>query len=388
MSYQNQNLLVGEAVACRRSGALVNKGSKTSDSDVTASQMSTWLELQNDMIRSEAKKCRVERRRWDATLWNAWFGFHGLRRQSREEDHLRFAATVNPSWWDGTTTAASAAPSQETTSRETTQSVAERTRVRPAETEAEGAPQVQRTRTAVSVPGTATTGMTSETTTTSPARALVERVGNEAGEDSQPVQMRRIVALMAECEDTTATEAVAEARQKKLGKIHQCQSPRRSHQSRASHRRDHQTLDRTMGGQCARWQRVEGQVGDARVPSKLGTETRTFCRRRQRWGTSKWFWPVQLWKYRWWQSGTAVEPSTRAGTWLLVGICVSIPWMDKCAPRAWDTYSAKLLTISMKMEQPRYDGGLLHRFEPRGEHLEEKSVRHIDDFLVTGANRT
>ena len=152
----------------------------------------------------------------------------------------------------GTTTAAAAAPSQETTSRETTQSVAERTRVRPAETEAEGAPQVQRTRTAVSVPGTATTGMTSETTTTSPARALVERVGNEAGEDSQPVQMRQIVALLAECEDTTASEAVAEARQKKLGKIHQCQSPRRSHQSRASHRRDHQTLDRTMGGQCAR----------------------------------------------------------------------------------------------------------------------------------------
>ena len=46
---------------------------------------------------------------------------------------------------------------------------------------AEGAPPVQRKSTAVSAPRTART----EATTTSPARALVERVGNEAGEDTQ-----------------------------------------------------------------------------------------------------------------------------------------------------------------------------------------------------------
>ena len=71
---------------------------------------------------------------------------------------------------------------------------------------------MQRTRTTGSVPVTATTEMTSQTTTTSRARALVERLGNEAGEDSQPVQMRRIVALIAECEDTTASDAIAEVR--------------------------------------------------------------------------------------------------------------------------------------------------------------------------------
>ena len=105
------------------------------------------------------------------------------------------------------------------TSRETTQSVAERTRVRPADAEAEGAPPVQRTRTAVSVPVTATIKTTSQTTGTSPARAVVERVGNEAGEDSQLVQMRRIAAFMAECEGTNTSKALAEARRIYLEKL-------------------------------------------------------------------------------------------------------------------------------------------------------------------------
>ena len=58
---------------------------------------------------------------------------------------------------------------------------------------------------------TTTTETTSQTTTTSSARALVERVGDEAGEDSQPVQMRRIAALMAECEDSSTSDDIAEA---------------------------------------------------------------------------------------------------------------------------------------------------------------------------------
>ena len=56
----------------------------------------------------------------------------------------------------------------------------------------------------------------------------------------------------------------------------------------------------------------------------------------------------------------------------------------KGAPRAWDTYSANVLTSSMQMEQSRYDGCLFNRFEPSREHVEEKAGRHIDDFLVTG----
>ena len=75
MSYQNPILLVGEAVACRRPGALVNK------------LESAWLEgiwlgrdsktdehligTPNGMVRSRALKRRVERRRWDTTLLNA-----------------------------------------------------------------------------------------------------------------------------------------------------------------------------------------------------------------------------------------------------------------------------------------------------------------------------
>ena len=44
----------------------------------------------------------------------------------------------------------------------------------------------------------------------------------------------------------------------------------------------------------------------------------------------------------------------------------------KGAPRAWDTYSANVLTNSMQLEQSRYDGCLFYRFEPSREQVEEK----------------
>ena len=71
-----------------------------------------------------------------------------------------------------------ATPNLETTSGTTTQSVAERTRVRLPESEAEGAPLVQKTRTTSTVPVT-TTAETMATTTPT-ARALVERVGRRS----------------------------------------------------------------------------------------------------------------------------------------------------------------------------------------------------------------
>ena len=78
---------------------------------------------------------------------------------------------------------------------------------------------MQRMRTTVSFPVAATAEKTSQITTTSPTRALVERVGNEDGEDSQPVQMHRKTALMAECEDTITSHAIAEARRIHLEKL-------------------------------------------------------------------------------------------------------------------------------------------------------------------------
>ena len=50
----------------------------------------------------------------------------------------------------------------------------------------------------------------------------------EVGEDSQPVQMRRVAALMAECEDAITSDSVAEARRTHLEKLHEHQ--RRSHE--------------------------------------------------------------------------------------------------------------------------------------------------------------
>ena len=232
MSYQSPILLVGEAVACRRPGALVNK------------LESAWLEgiwlgrdsktdehligTPNGMVRSRALKRRVERRRWDTTLlnamiWDPWKPTpvtrgRPLKVRSDREPILMGPIPrlqVNPP--DDADTVAT--PNLETTSGTTTQSVAERTRVRLPEQsqEAEGAPPVQKTRTTPTDPVT-TTAETMATTTPT-ARALVERVGDEAGEDSQPVQMRRIAALMAECEDACTSEAIVEARRIHLEKL-------------------------------------------------------------------------------------------------------------------------------------------------------------------------
>ena len=120
---------------------------------------------------------------------------------------------------DAVTTATPAARIQETTSGTATQSATERTSVRLPDAEAEGAPPVQRTGTTPSVTETTTTETTSQTTTRSSARALVELVGNEDGEDSQPVQMRRSAALMAECEESSLSDDIAEPRRTHLEKL-------------------------------------------------------------------------------------------------------------------------------------------------------------------------
>ena len=57
----------------------------------------------------------------------------------------------------------------------------------------------------------------------------------------------------------------------------------------------------------------------------------------------------------------------------------------KGAPKAWDTYSANVLTNSIQMEQSRYDGCLFYRFEPSREHVKEKAGRHIDDYQTSNA---
>ena len=185
------------------------------------------------MVRSRAMKRRVERRRWDSSLmnamvWDPWNPTPVTRgrplkvRSDREPilmgpiPRVRFTLPDEP---DAVTTAAPAIPVQETTSATATQSAAERESVQLPEAEAEEAPPVQRMKTTSSVPVTTTAETTSQTTTTSSARALVERVGDEAGEDSQPVQMRRIAALMAECEESSTSDDVAEARRTHLEKL-------------------------------------------------------------------------------------------------------------------------------------------------------------------------
>ena len=104
MSYQSPILLVGEAVACRRPGALVNK------------LESAWLEgvwlgrdgktdehligTPNGMVRIRALKRRLERRRWDTNLLNAMVWDPWNPTPVTRGRPLKFAATENLFLWD------------------------------------------------------------------------------------------------------------------------------------------------------------------------------------------------------------------------------------------------------------------------------------------------
>ena len=74
-SYQNPSILLGEAVACRRPGALVNKLESAWLQGVWLGRDSKTDEYligtPNGMLRSRGLKRRVQRRRWDTTLLNA-----------------------------------------------------------------------------------------------------------------------------------------------------------------------------------------------------------------------------------------------------------------------------------------------------------------------------
>ena len=138
----------------------------------------------------------------------------GNRRQSHEEDHWgpERQRAEDPD------TSTRKASSEETTTQPTT----ERVHVTTAETEAEGAPPTQKTRTTVpesttvSTFSAATTAPTATSTTHEPATALVERV-----RDDIPQNKHRIAALLVECDDTSTSEADVAARQKRKSKTNQ-----------------------------------------------------------------------------------------------------------------------------------------------------------------------
>ena len=97
-SYPNPILLVGEAVACRRLGGLVNKLESAWLEGVWLGRHSKTDEhligTPKGMFRSRALTRRVERRRWDTTLLNAmiWDPWKPTAVTS-----LKVGVTVNPS---------------------------------------------------------------------------------------------------------------------------------------------------------------------------------------------------------------------------------------------------------------------------------------------------
>ena len=273
----------------------------------------------------------------------------------------------------------------------TTQSVAERTRVRLPEAEAEGARPMQRTKTS-SVPVPTTAGTTSQTATTSPARALVERVGDEAGEDSQHAQMRRIAALMAECEDSSTSDDIAEARRVHLEKLTKVKDavikvvPRTDANTKPLTRRWVDTARRCSEERQVddAWQALNGNedffsATPAMMHLKMMLVDAALKGHVAAIGDCSGAFYQSLLNPDGTESKVWIEPPPEAewvGARLHLGSRVSIP-------RSRDTYSANALTNSMQMEQSRHDGCLFYRFEPHRERVEEKPGRHIDDFLVT-----
>ena len=411
MSYQSPILLVGEAVACRRPGALVNK------------LESAWLEgiwlgrdsktdehligTPSGMVRSRALKRRVERRRCDtdllnATVWDPWNPTPVTRgrplkvRSDREPilmGPLPRAHVTSPDDPDTVTTAA--VPTQETTPGTTITHSTERARVRLLAAEAEGAPPVQKTRT------TSSAETTSQTTTTPSARALVERVGNEAGEDSQPAQIRRIAALMAECEELSISHDIAEARRIPLEKLTNVKDaiikvvPRTDATTKPLTGRWVDTIH-DDGARKARWttrgyeQTLNGNedffsATPAMMHLKMMLVDAALKGHVAAIGDCSGAFYQSPLNPDGTESKVWIEPSPEAelGQNYIWEAVSAFPGL-KGAPRAWDTYSANVLTNSMQLEQSRYDGCLFYRFEPSREQVEENTGRHIDDFLVTG----
>ena len=143
---------------------------------------------------------------------------------------------------DPATTAA--VPSQETTLRETTQSVAEQTRARPAETEAEGAPGAKNTNSSVSSSDGQNRddlwdhhNISSKGTPLSVLKTRLEKIHNlfKCVERGTHGRVRGYNHVRCNCLGTSKTPCENH------------KSPRRSHQSRATHRHDYQTPDRTLG---------------------------------------------------------------------------------------------------------------------------------------------
>ena len=224
---------------------------------------------------------------------------------------------------------------------------------------------------------------------------------NEAGEDSQPAQMRRIAALMAECEESSTSNDIAEARRTHLEKLTKVKDsiikvvPRTDATTRPFTGRWVDTMH-DDGARKARWttrgyeQTLNGYEDFfSATPAMMQLKMLLVDAALKEHVTA-----IEACSGAFYQSpmnldGTEhrvwIEPPPEAelGPDLIWEAVSTLPGL-KGALRAWDTYSANVLTSSMQMEQSRYDGCLFYRLEPRREHVEEKSGRHIDDFLVIG----
>ena len=192
-----------------------------------------------------------------------------------------------------------------------------------------------------------------------------------------------------ECEDACTSEAIAEARRVHLEKLTKVKDAVIKVVPRT--RCDHQTSDRPLGGHHARRRSTEGQVGRRVGTSQTLNGNEDFFSAKPAMMHLKMMLVEAALKGHvaaigecsgaFYQSpsnpdGTEnqvwIEPPPEAelGPDYIWEAVSAFPGL-KGAPRAWDSYSAGVLTNSMQMQQSQYDGCLFYRFEQ--ERIEEKA---------------
>ena len=213
--------------------------------------------------------------------------------------------------------------------------------------------------------------------------------------------MRRIAALMAECEDACTSEAIAEARRIHLEKLTKVKDavtkvvPRTDATTRPSTGRRVDTLH-DDGARKARWatrgyeQTLNGNeyffsATPAMMHLKMMLVEAALKGHVAAIGDCSGAFYQSLLNPDGMESNVWIEPPPEAelgpdNIWEAVS---AFPGL-KGGPRAWHTHSVNVLTSSMQLEQSQYDGCLFNRLGPSRERIEEKAERHIHE----GRNRT
>ncbi|CAK0806902.1 unnamed protein product, partial [Prorocentrum cordatum] len=402
--YTNTILMPGEAVACRRPGALLNKletawleGIRLGRDSKTDEHL---IGTPNGLVRSRALKRRVEDRRWDvleAMKWGPWFATPTIRGRPPKVGSdqqpiiigslpLQPAAGVAPGRAPQAAGAAGPAPAAEAGAAGAAappapaagDAAAAAAPPAPAPMDVVGAglesherakrarlgampmpPPAPAPAAAAAAPVAPAAGAAPPPAGVRPGGAQAAPAQRDGGTDDAepPSQRRRVAALREACEEKEPANFY-EARLKHIAKLTKgfeqtlqgnddffSATPATMHLKMM-------LVDAARKGHVAAIGDCSGAFYQAPLDPD-GTGAKVY-----------------------------IEPPPEAGlppdmAWKAVS---AFPGL-KGSPKAWGARPSKVLTGDMQMEQSRYDGCTFFKID--GDY-DQKAGRHIDDFLVTG----